>query len=154
MYSLIIASLCGIAIFWQDFKTREIHVFPLIGLALSGLFQHGIHVPTFTLISFLINLSIIAFILLSVLLIYRLRGERKIMDRLLGWGDILSLAALAAWMEPPRFMFFYCLSTLIIGLVFSVLKWIGRVDSTYPIPLAGWLCFFFSLHLIFEFFFS
>lgn len=147
MHHLLIASICGITIFWQDIKTREIHLIPILILAVTGLNHNWSQVGKIALISFLINLAFLTCMLLSVVLIYRIKGEKKIMDRMLGWGDVLTLVALAAWMEPPHFLFFYTASTLVIGIVFSLLTWVGRVDATYPIPLAGWLCLLFNIYL-------
>jgi hypothetical protein len=147
MYQVIIAGICGITIFIQDIKTREIHLIPVLLLIGSGLSFHWSNTGITALLSFFINLIFLAAILLGVIFIYRIRGEKQIMDRMLGWGDVLALVAVAAWMEPPDFLFFYTLSTLFIGLTFSVLKWLGRLDSNYPIPLAGWLCLFFNIYL-------
>lgn len=147
MHHLLIAGICGMTIFWQDMKTREIHLVPLVFLAATGIsYRWSLYGKT-TLLSFVINLAFLTAMLLSVILIYRLKGERKIMDRMLGWGDVLTLVALAAWMEPPHFLFFYTASTLLIGLSFRLLTWIGRVDAAYPIPLAGWLCLLFNVYL-------
>jgi len=147
MHHLLIASICGITIFWQDIKTREIHLIPVLLLAATGLNYSWSTSGKTALISFLINLAFLTCMLLSVVFIYRIKGEKRIMDRMLGWGDVLTLVALAAWMEPPLFLFFYTASTLLIGLACSMLTWIGRVDAAYPIPLAGWLSLLFILYL-------
>ncbi len=151
MYYFIIACLCGIAIFWQDIKTREIHILPVLLLAGSGLLFHWKKLGKTALLSFGINLSFVACMLLCVLVIYRLKGEKQIMDRMLGWGDIVTLAALAAWMEPPRFLFFYTAATVLIATAFGMLRWVGRVDPAYPIPLAGWLSLLFNCYLTYYF---
>jgi uncharacterized membrane protein len=152
MQHLLIAMICGMAIFWQDIKTRRIHLIPILVLTLDGLFRNGLNIGKNTLISFFINLAFLACMLFTVVFFYRLKGEKQVMDRMLGWGDVLTLVALAAWMEPPTFLFFYTASTLLIGFVFSLLTWIGRVDPAYPIPLAGWLCLLFNMYLSLSYF--
>ncbi len=130
--------ICCLVIARQDFRRREIHVGPLLlfGL-LGGLIRYREWGQVFWHF-FLSNIIVVGILLVSILLFFRLKGEKEVMDVKLGWGDIVMLLGLASWMEPTNFLLLYSLTTAILSLLYSLLRRFKLIDKSYPIPLAGW----------------
>lgn len=143
--------LCCLVIARQDFRRREIHVGPLLLFGLLGgiirfrewgqVFWHF----------FLTNVLVVAILLGTILLYFRIRGDAEVMDVKLGWGDIVMLLTLAAWMEPFNYLLLYSLTTSVLSLVYGLLRRYKRIDAQYPIPLAGWLALAFGAWSIYGF---
>ncbi len=134
--SFFIVIVTCLLIAWQDFRTREIHIAPLILLGVTGLMTMW----RAESVGFLVNGGIIGALLLVIHLVYFLKGERQVMNRLLGWGDVWVLVAVGCWLDPQGFVWFYCLASAWIALGTLTLLRLKRIDKNYLIPFAGWLC--------------
>ena len=145
LFCLLIGFISGMVLFFQDVKKREISLFILILFALSGAGYRYAGVAADFISDLFIN-SLIVFAILSIILAYyRLKGANKIMDHLLGWGDIAMLLALSPWFTPWQFSLFYCLSTASLSILFLLLIKSGRWKPADTIPLAGLMGLLFSL---------
>lgn len=144
MYSILISLgfLAAIGIAWQDFRFRQIHILLLIALGLAGL-ALPTHYVAERLQETLINFGLICFIFLFLFLILRFSHQGKIMDRMLGWGDVVMLFSLACWFGTFDFLCFYTFSTVLLSLGFGFALSLKKIKRNFPIPLAGaWaICF-------------
>ena len=122
----------------QDFRLKAVtwFLFPMLLLAqvINGLMETG--AETY-LMDLLLNLSFIAIIMCCTFLYFWLKHKKinSILDEEIGWGDVLFFIILAATFSPVNFIFFTCLSLLLVliaYLVFSRFK--GNANI---IPLAG-----------------
>lgn len=140
----ILAGITGLAccliIGMQDIRSRQISLWPVLLLLLVG-FVFRIHLPLAILMTdFGLNVAFVA-LLIGILIVYfRLRGKKQVLDHLIGWGDILFLIAAGAWFSLEYYLLFYALSVL-LALTLSLLYFaIKRIDAaSYPIPLAAYL---------------
>ena len=124
---------------FMDFRRRSIWLWPMLLLWMAGFgFRHQDGALSL-LQDFAWNFLFVIAILLGVLIVYRLFGVKKVMDRKLGWGDIIFLTAIASWFDPAGFLLFYEASLVITLFIFLFLKIIRRNPGNYPIPLAGTL---------------
>ena len=142
---LLVGILTAIILFIQDAKKREISLLWLILFSISGAGYSFLAKGLDFISNALLNCIMVFAILGLILMYYRLKGEKKVMDRLLGWGDIVMMLALAAWFNPWQFSLFYCLSTASLSMLFLLLVKSGRWQPDKSIPLAGLMGLFFSL---------
>lgn len=129
----------------EDVRSREIHIFPLLLFILSGIGFHYFKDEAGFWQTIGTNILILGFIFFSILLIYRLKGEKKVLGHKVGWGDWVFLLGLGSWLETEVFIFFYAVSTILITLGFFILRYLRNLPATYPIPLAGLLAICFAL---------
>jgi hypothetical protein len=144
---IITACISCLWIALEDFKTREIHIYPFLLLILSGLGYQYLTIKWKAWESFSLNLTILGFIFFSIIFLYRLKGEKQIMDTKMGWGDWIFLLGLASWLEPQFFILFYAISTVGITIIVSCIKLYRAFPENYPIPLAGILGVLFAVFL-------
>ena len=142
---LLIGIISAWILFVQDVRRREISLFVLILFGLAGAgYRYAIAGTAFLCDTFLNSLMVLC-ILGVVLAYYGLRGKKRIMDHLLGWGDIAMLLALAPWFTPWHFSLFYCFSTAVLSILFLLMIQLGYWKPMSTIPLAGLMGLFFSL---------
>ena len=132
--------VCCLLIAVQDARSREISAWPLAGILLSGfLFQSGTPWQE-TLRSFGLNVAFVGFLLGFLVCYFRLRGKTQVIDKLIGWGDILMLVAAGSWFSFEGFLLFYAFSVLLALLASLVYLHLYRIDrKTYAVPLASYL---------------
>ncbi len=140
----VVGGLSCLLIAYEDIRSRTVSVVWLVAFGLAGLgFQLAYSQPLWDIAW---NLVLLGFIIGIILLFYRLKGQ-KVMDRALGWGDVVMLIGLAMWFDTAGFLGFYVVSTLLISFIFLTLRAFKRIPKDYPIPLAGfmaimWLIYF------------
>jgi hypothetical protein len=132
--------LSSLVIAWQDFRHREIHLVPVGLFLISGLAYRLSQDRAGFWESPLLNLLLIGIIFLVILLFYRIKGERQVMDSKLGWGDVVIWLCLAFWMDTPVFILFFATCMILLTLIVGILLGAGYIDTRYPIPLAGSMC--------------
>ncbi|MEZ4824843.1 MAG: hypothetical protein R3C61_00900 [Bacteroidia bacterium] len=88
---------------WQDFRNREIHIAPLGLYGLAGMCYRLLEDGWSFWGEWLLNLTIETMMLGTAWVGYRLRGEKRIMDVKIGWGDAIFLALLGIWLKPYWF---------------------------------------------------
>jgi hypothetical protein len=131
----------------QDFRYRAVHwtLFPLLFAAfffmhwLAGNLGNALY-------HFGLNLLFIG-VQWSALTIYFSIKNRKlinILDRYLGWGDLLLFVVFAIAFQIEDFIFFLVGSFLLTLLIYLG-KQLLLKKSTTAIPLAGWLGIFYVL---------
>ncbi len=128
--------LVGIA--YQDFKQRSVHVvlFLFLAVLLLGLnlTQHNWQSSYPSIIA---NTLFLVFQMGGILIYFRVKeGEwGQIMDRKLGWGDIVFLLCIILYMPFMVFFLFHLLSLIAVLLIAIVNK--SWKDPQNGIPLAG-----------------
>lgn len=132
--------VCLSMIAYQDLTSRRVEwiYFPL--LAIAGLLHSFTGLHTWKQVFFYTgcNLGFLAvqFILLGAWFLIRGTALTQIVDKKIGWGDVLFLVAAGCFFSPVNFISFY-ISGLVISLAVAVL-WMGIKRSTaLSIPLAG-----------------
>jgi len=138
--SLTLAIVCLVMVAWEDFAERQVHCsyFPILaGAGVVHTFEE-LHSMGRLAMYAGCNLAflIIQFLLLKGYFFIRQTAMVSIIDRKIGWGDILFLLAAAFFFSPLNFIWFY-----LYGLLFSLL--VSLLWRTYSrsafrsIPLAG-----------------
>jgi len=89
---------------------------------------------------------IIQFLLLKSYFFIRQAAVVSIIDRKIGWGDILFLLAAAFFFSPMNFISFY-LYSLLFSLMIALLWGLYRRTALRSIPLAGLQAVFLLLFL-------
>jgi hypothetical protein len=135
----VITIVALLAIFGQDIRSRSVYwwLFPalLIGLLNIRLLEH----EPFTIIIRSTGMNLV-FLVLQLLIVsayfsLKHRSWVNITRQLLGWGDILFLAAITVYLSFLNYLLFYLVSltmSLLIGLSFQAGN--GKPGQ---IPLAG-----------------
>ena len=145
---LVLLALCSI--FIQDIIGRSVYwiVFPVLTVLLITLriLQHQQIIEFWQPTS--MNLLFLGLQLLIVSVWFSLRQGHwvDVTAKLIGWGDVLFLAAIAFYLSVLNFLFFY-IGSLVIVLVL----WLGIQffisEKNKQIPLAGLQAFAFALFL-------
>lgn len=135
--SIGVVAALGIA--WSDFRIREIHIGWFAIMAIAGIMYQISYGTVNHMNDMLFNGLCIGFMVGSIWLIYRMKGEAKIMDKLLGWGDVVMLIVLGIWLSPLSFLLLFTTTSLILSVGILILQRRGRISQQYPIPLAGTL---------------
>jgi hypothetical protein len=139
LFAVTLAAGCLVVIAWQDFVARRVWGIFFGLLAAAGVLYMlaGVDSPRQLLLYAGCNIGflIVQFGFLKVYFLLRRRGV-AVIDRMIGWGDILFLLAAAFFFSPVNFITFYIYSLLLSLLVSLV--WIAfRPSVSKAIPLAG-----------------
>jgi len=137
-------------IFYQDLKYRAVNWIAFLAITLSGFFLsfHAVGLKN-TLFNVLLNNGILLMQLLLVYLFYYVKSgmHTKIINKKLGLGDVLMLAALSFSFSPVNYIVFVFLS-LVASLLITMVK-----RNKQTIPLAGYLGLFYFIFLMINHFF-
>jgi hypothetical protein len=128
----------------QDFRHRAVHWLALAGLFLLFFSLHFIeHQLPEHLSQFGLNLLFIGLQWSALTLYFSIRNKQfvNIMDRFIGWGDLLLFIVFAAAFSLPAFVFFMVGGLLFTLLAFALQHAIGKAPKL--IPLAAWLAIFY-----------
>ncbi|MEO0468218.1 MAG: prepilin peptidase [Bacteroidota bacterium] len=128
-----IATLSCLSIAWQDFRSRRIHMLAFLLLAGSVFLNH------ISWENVALNWLMIAMVISIVWLFFRIKTQGPVMDKSLGWGDVVMLLCLGLWLEPVWFLGLYTVSTTLLAIIYLILQKTGRPTSDHNIPLAGYL---------------
>ena len=138
--SLTLAIMCLVMIAWEDFAERQVHwsYFPILAGAGAVHTFEELHSMGKLAMYAGCNLTflIIQFLLLKGYFFIRQTAMVSIIDRKIGWGDILFLLAAAFFFSPLNFIWFY-LYSLLFSLLVSLLWSTYRRSALRSIPLAG-----------------
>jgi hypothetical protein len=138
--SLTLAIMCLVMIAWEDFAERQVHwsYFPILAGAGGVHAYEELHSMEKLAMYAGCNLAflMIQFLLLKSYFFIRQTAMVSIIDRKIGWGDILFLLAAAFFFSPLNFIWFY-LSSLLFSLLVSLLWSTYRRSALRSIPLAG-----------------
>jgi hypothetical protein len=148
--SLTLAIMCLVMIAWEDFAERQIHwsYFPILAGAGGVHAYEELHSMGKLAMYAGCNLAflMIQFLLLKGYFFIRQTAMVPIIDRKIGWGDILFLLAAAFFFSPLNFIWFY-LSCLLFSLMVSLLWSTYRKSAFRSIPLAGMQSIFLLLFI-------
>lgn len=138
-----------LAIAWEDFRSRTVRIYWFLGLFAALLYLQIIGGSVaFTIEKYAINLLFILFILVVLHVYYAVKMGRWIwiMDKRMGWGDIVFLICIAGVWSLAGFVAFMVLSLLFSLIIFIAL--VKRHAST--VPLAGLQSICFGIFYILE----
>ncbi|WP_292939378.1 hypothetical protein [Mucilaginibacter sp. 44-25] len=126
--------------FIQDVQSRSISwpLFPMLGLC-GLVIQLRLAYPAGEIIRFtLLNLAFLILQYLCVRLYFRLaRGRQtKVIDALIGCGDLLFLLCVAFILPTATFIIFYAASLFFILIGWALYRWL-RSNGNKHVPLAG-----------------
>ena len=130
--------ICLLWIAYQDFKQRAVNVilFIVLALLLFGLnLSFGFWEDKYPHV--LANILFLVFQLGVIVVYFRIKTGRweQVMDRKLGWGDIVFLCCLTLYMPFLNFFLFYAASLFLVLLATLVRK--SWRDPEKGVPLAG-----------------
>ncbi len=154
MVVLKVISLLGlIAVFYQDMKYRAVYwiFFPLLAL-LFFLIKYPESGWMVVLEDAFWAIAFFAFQLLLLWGYFRIKKGKNIqlIDHYLGLGDILFLGTVAFYFSPVNYVLFY-LSSLLIVLLYVMIKGMFNRYTTPHIPLAGLQAIFLFGLMVWEF---
>lgn len=130
---------CCLHILYQDLRYRLIHGITILILSLA-LIGSGLIQDNFFWLHFLINVSFMAILFVTLHIYFWFRkGEKTLINRFIGMGDILVLMAFGLGYSLYNFTIF-----IIAGCVLTLLYWSIQKIVFYKeiarLPLAGFLC--------------
>jgi len=137
---------------YQDFYFRAVSPWPLLTVFVLLVFRGteilGIEVA---LISSGTNLFLLAIELLFIFLYIKIKKgkDETVMDKYLGWGDVVFFLAIIPAFLPFSFMAFLLTSLFLIILVYAFFS-MTKIKHNRLIPLAGILSLFFVFVLVIE----
>lgn len=139
--NILLIALC-LVISYQDFKYRQISLFLIILFIISSIIKSILTDGYFnTFLNFLFVSLYLLLILFSLKLFYSFK--RKIIDSMIGWGDILFILGLGLLLPPEIFIYFTTfgfLSTYLLTLFLN--------RKSKEVPLAGYLSLLLSIYII------
>jgi prepilin signal peptidase PulO-like enzyme (type II secretory pathway) len=131
---LAITLIAGIAIAYQDFRTRLISVWIII---LFTVFNTGVYVSFYSFRHlfensfFLVCYLALLFCVLQLYFYIKHKKFERIIDKSVGLGDVLLFIVIGCCLEPPVMIYFFTLS-FIAGVLFYLFR-----KNTKTVPLAG-----------------
>lgn len=138
MWLLVPVYCCLLAIAYFDFKMRAVYtwLFPVLGLSLLLLKMQELR-PVLIDKQIGINFFFLFLQFAGLQLYFKIKTGLwgQIMDKKMGWGDVVFLLCIALYLPFLLFFAFYVFSLIVIlGITACLPKW--RM-STVGIPLAG-----------------
>jgi hypothetical protein len=140
--TILLLLLLGIS-FYQDNKTRTVHLFVLLGIAvLSFLLMKGD-----VWAQMLMNLLFVCIVMSSLFIYVSLKQRRlvNIFQAHFGIGDFVFFIAIAPLFSNQNYILFF-ISGMVFSAILHLIRAKGKSDLT--IPLAGYLSIYLSGLLI------
>ena len=130
---------------YEDFRFRAVHWYWLVILFLGVIYFFP-----FQLFHSLANLCLCGIQFLFLKLYFSIKENKKtvIIDKYIGWGDILMILILCLLFNFYNMVFFIVISFSLTLLVFYVVSSFSKKQET--IPLAGALSIFIGIALILD----
>jgi hypothetical protein len=149
---LVSIFISGIILIIQDWKSKSIGAWLLLLFSVSVISYSFFNVALRQFcIVFIYNIGylLLLFILLTIYFSFKNRKLENILDRYLGWGDVLVLIALCSAYIPIRFVLFVTLCSLFAAIMsfFLVRK---EELKKYSIPFVSYIVFFYLCLWTFE----
>jgi hypothetical protein len=136
-----ILTLFLLILIFQDFKTREISIWVLVGIFACNAVIFLISPNLKELFhSFYVNVLFLIFLLLTLTLYFSIK-ERKLVfiaDNYLGWGDIIFIFTITLCFSTVNLILYLVCSFLFTMLFYLIFKIINP-SLKKEIPLAGFL---------------
>ncbi len=127
-----------LAIAYQDIKKRSVHAFLLILLAAALFWRNWQLQGSLWYHSQLFNFMFLAVCGLVVMIYFRLKfGTFKLMDRGLGYGDLIFLIIIASGFYFMQFLIWFNVSLMFSLLIHTLLKRFKWYSNPELVPLAG-----------------
>lgn len=142
----IVLILSGGAIIYQDLKTRLISVWLILFFTIANITHYLLLQSVYQFLeNSIFCLCYFLFSYLVIVLFYFVKHKKfeKIIDRKIGWGDILIFISLGVCIEPIHFVFFFT-GAFMLSIVFYYLF----LKSKKNVPLAGLVISFYLLYLL------
>ncbi|MEM7512992.1 MAG: prepilin peptidase [Bacteroidota bacterium] len=138
--------ICCVWIAYEDIRSREISLVPLLLFGASGLGYQYMQADVGWQFQVLTNVGAMLFLLSVVWVLYWMKYRRNVLDVGLGWGDVFIFFGLACWYLSMEFMLFFSVNMCVWATLFSILLLRKKISEEYPIPLAGLLAIGFILN--------
>ncbi len=137
----LLLTACLLILLVQDFRSRTIHWIPLllvfVFLLILGFYEQDL--PDLAAsIGFNLGFVLLQIVVLKLWLRVSRGAGTRLIDGMLGLGDILFLCAITPAFEAFYFLTFFVLSLGLILLFYLLLKLL-RIAHNPHIPLAGFL---------------
>ena len=125
---------------YQDLKFRAVYwvIFPMMFLLLLAIsFLSGASIKQM-MQNVLLNNAFVAAQLFLVTLYFSIKQKQWIWitNELIGWGDLLFLISISAYLSTISYLFFYIFSLLITLLICAPFM-LAASSKTFKVPLAG-----------------
>jgi len=151
LYVLIILATIALSVIaYQDWMSRSVYWFWFPILAVVGFFMSLIAVGAAGLLFqyLVVNLGFLAvqLVLLKGYFFVRRRKDSGLIDKKIGLGDLLFLAAACCFFSPLNFMLFYLGSLVFAIAAFSIYRGVKQAPPE-TLPLAGLQAVFFIVCL-------
>lgn len=144
--------VCLVTLVIQDFREREIGIWPLAGLFISILY-YGLHSnsPEILFLSAFSNFLFLAiqFLGLWIYFSFRKRSAVKLIDNYIGMGDVIILIIAAFAFSILNFVVFFYVVVFLSIVTMLLLKLFG-VKNAEESPLAGVLSFLMATLIIYS----
>lgn len=131
----IVLILSGLAIIYQDLKTRLMSLWLILLFAIANITLYLLEYSVYQFIeNTIFCLCYFLFSFLILLLFYFIKHKKieKIIDSKIGWGDILVFIAIGICIEPLHLIFFFT-----CAFIFSIVVYFLFFRKKSSIPLAG-----------------
>ena len=134
---VLIACIASLGIAWSDFQVREIHIGWFAAVGLAGIGFQIVSKQADLVFDIIFNGLSIALMVGGIWVTYRIKGEKQIMDKLLGWGDVAMMFAMGIWLPSLPFLMLFTATCFLVLLIIVLLQKRKKVKKDFPIPLAG-----------------
>lgn len=149
MITLLLTTAILGTIFYQDWKTRTIHIALPIVLFIVGLYSNYSIIGWYGMLQ---NMAFFLLVFLILVLYVTVKYKTFInpFENYFGLGDLLFYIAVS-----PYFFLYYYIQYFIFSLVFSILLYfiLKRLFKHTTIPLAGFAAIFLIILLMIRWFF-
>ena len=142
----LLFTFCSLLIFWQDFKSRSIHVYLILFFAVLPVLFH-FFVQPISLWGLAFNWGFLAVIIGLSMLLIRWRNQLSF-SGMFGLGDVFYLMIVSVYFDFPDFVIWLnagLISALSMHLISNRLS--ERYKKQHLIPLAGFLAPIFTVAL-------
>jgi hypothetical protein len=143
---LTLLAICGGIIAYQDFKDRMISLWLILVFTGINIAQYLLFNPFYQFLEnviFCLCYFLLCFLVLALYFFLKNREFESIIDKKIGWGDILIFLAIGFTIQPLYMIWFFT-GVFIISLLFHVFL-LRRKTS---VPLAGFAAIIYLLYLL------
>jgi Flp pilus assembly protein protease CpaA len=144
---LIIILLSSVAIAVQDLRSRMISLWLILLFTLGStghyLYQHSLGGLLENML-FCLGYFVLCYAVLHLYYFLRTRKFQRLLDRKIGWGDVLLLLAIGCCLQPEDLLIFFTASFLLSALLHLLV-----FRHHHTIALGAFLVSFYSLYLVY-----
>ena len=147
---LILLSLLSAAIAYQDFKTRLISIWLVVGFVAICFTRYLVSNSYYQFLEnalFCICYFLLSYLVLVLVFYFKTRKFEKLINDKIGWGDVILFISIGCCIEPIYLIYFFTTS-FILSLLIQVLFF----KEKKSIPMGGFIVMFYLIFQIFNLF--